>query len=156
MKPIPSVQQLCRRRGSCGGMKIASRGAKFSSKEGGKGAFPHILRSSLRRHGETYFVVCLRGHTEKFGYFQLSLNPSRAIVCYIARLLFLLCAVVRAWLCCALDALRPLRPPHTAPATYPHGARARPTGFALAFLLWFLTERRGGDLTLALPFLLPT
>ncbi len=36
MKPIPPVQQLCRRRrGSCGGMKIASRGAKFSSKEGG-------------------------------------------------------------------------------------------------------------------------
>ena len=47
---------------------------------GREGAFPHILLSSLR-HGETYFVGCLRGHTEKFGYFQLSLNPSRAIVC---------------------------------------------------------------------------
>ena len=80
MKPIPSVQQLCRRRrGSCGGMKIASRGAKFSSKEGGSLSTYSALKT--RRHGETYFVGCLRGHTEKFGYFQLSLNPSRAIVC---------------------------------------------------------------------------
>ena len=80
--------------------------------------------------------------------------PLCECVCYIARLLFLLCAVVRAVLCCAVDALRPLRRPHTATATYPHGARARPTGFALAFLLWFLAEGREGrrlDSGVALP-----